>query len=198
MLTRRQRLKRSRSWPKCARKSKGAAPKSDPCPLINPTDADAERLQATLNEKTKADLAARKARGAWAEEYTESKVLRIPQAVYSRFSKGSYASAQTRGLFRGGAMAGTYYRANEKLREQFGREVCQVRATSGGNYMADRVIVLTDKPQKPLPAAVWELSAQEKAEKAAERAHQYEALEAKRAAAGAVSVNGETGELAFK
>lgn len=95
-------------------------------------------------------------------------------------------------------MAGTYYRANEKLREQFGREVCQVRATSGGNYMADRVIVLTDKPQKPLPAAVWELSAQEKAEKAAERAHQYEALEAKRAAAGAVSVNGETGELAFK
>jgi hypothetical protein len=32
---------------------------------------------------------------------------------------------------------------------------CKLRKRSGANYMADRVIVIIDKPQKALPAAVW-------------------------------------------
>jgi len=46
----------------------------------------------------------------------------------------------------------SYYRKEK----QNGPAVCEVRSTSGENYMARRVIILTDKPQKPLPAAVWE------------------------------------------
>ena len=36
--------------------------------------------------------------------------------------------------------------------------MCKIRITQGdgSDYGAKRVIVLTDKPQKPLPAAVWQ------------------------------------------
>jgi hypothetical protein len=135
-----------------------AAPKGEACPLINPTDEDAQRLQDIWNAQAAADWERRCATGAG---YSRDRapepntVLRISQAVYSAHSKGSYASAGTRGVFKGGTMIALYYGAAAKMREQFGREVCQVRQTSGGNYQAPRVIVLKDKPQKPLPAAVF-------------------------------------------
>jgi len=135
---------------------KDAAPKKEKAPLINPTDTDAERLQGRLNELAKSDHCSRhlKRYGRdYAEEFKPSTVCRITQAQYSEVSKGAYARAETRGIGRGGNMQphadcyGTKFRA-----------VCEVRSTGsdGSDYGARRVIVLTDKPQKQLPAEVWE------------------------------------------
>lgn len=130
-------------------------------PLINPTDADAERLQALWNETERQDTERRKARTGYAEEHTPSTVLGMTQAQYSANSQGTYAKAETRGVFKGGAMQESYYNAAEKMRAKYGREVCKVRQTSCGNNQAHRVIILTDVSQKPLPAAVWEAVAVE-------------------------------------
>lgn len=158
---------------------KAAAPQKAPCPLINPTDADAERLQAMMNaqvleawEKQRAEKIAEK-KAEWLRGYNRtelsdekaaqfiymtpfkpSEVYRLTQAQYSAMAKGTYSSMETRGICGGGIMQEreSYYRKEK----QNGPAVCEVRSTSGENYMARRVIVLTDKPQKPFPAAVWE------------------------------------------
>ena len=36
-----------------------------------------------------------------------------------------------------------------------GAVCCKVRVSSGETYKAPRVIIITDKPQKPFPAALW-------------------------------------------
>lgn len=141
---------------RAAKKARKAAAPA-PTPLINPTDADAERLQAIWNERARLEQEDRKRRNGYAEEHKPSTVLRVTQAAYSAHSKGTYASAGTREVFAGGIECGSYYDASRKLREKHGAPVCMVRRTSGGSYQASRVIILTDKPQKPLPAAVWEL-----------------------------------------
>lgn len=136
---------------------KAAAPA--PVPLVNPTDADAERLQALWNAAAMAErVESYKRQGYnWAVTDCEPQtVLRLTQATYSTASKGSYARACTREVFAGGIECSGHYQALEKLTAKHGRAVCQVRRTSGGNYSASRVIVLTDKPQKALPAAVWQ------------------------------------------
>lgn len=135
---------------------KAAAP--DPVPLINPTDADAERLQALWNAAAMASRVEQYKRNGYNWEVTDctpQTVLRLTQATYSALSKGTYARACTREVFAGGLECGNSYNAAEKMRAQHGREVCQVRRTSGGNYSASRVIILTDKPQKPLPESLW-------------------------------------------
>lgn len=129
-------------------------------PLINPTDEDAERLQAIWNENARLDLEVRNKRyGGTLADFKPSSVLRVTQASYSHNSKGTYAAAGTRAVFAGGVECDNYYSAAEKMRKKYGREVCMVRRTSGGNYLASRVIVITDKPQKKLPAQVWEAPA---------------------------------------
>jgi hypothetical protein len=60
-----------------AKKSKG-----DPCPLINPTDEDAERLQKVWNEAEK-------------DTTKHSQVVRMTQAQYSALSAGTYARCKT-------------------------------------------------------------------------------------------------------
>lgn len=139
---------------------KKAAPKKETIPLINPADADAERLQNLWNEQALADREASYKRMHYSLPVTDCKpqiVLRVTQASYSRNSKGTYCAAGTRSVFPGGFECDSYYNAAEKMRAQHGKEVCTVRRTSGegGTYSASRVIILTDKPQKPLPAAVW-------------------------------------------
>lgn len=135
---------------------KAIAPKKAPCPLINPTDADAERLQALWNERAKAEHDARNtyssetARAMHAAEFKLSEVCRITQATYSANAGGTYSKAETRGICAGGYEQPRYYGAADK----YGKPVCMLRTTHGEK--ADRVIVLTDKPQKPFPAAVWE------------------------------------------
>lgn len=137
---------------------KANTPKKEPCPLINPTDEDAERLQAKWNAAALAKREAAYKRMGYSLPVTDCEpqsVLRITQAAYSAASKGSYARAGTRAVFAGGIEQENYYNATEKMREKYGAPICQVRRTSGGHYSASRVIILIDKPQKPLPPEVW-------------------------------------------
>lgn len=95
--------------------------------LINPTDADAERLQAIWNTQNRRE---------------PGEVLRITQAQYAANSKGAYARCNT-------------VEVSEQLKVRrsaaMGHElngrvtIFKVRQAGG------RVIILTDKPQKPLP-----------------------------------------------
>jgi hypothetical protein len=157
---------------KAAKKARKASAPA-PVPLVNPTDEDAERLQASLNEQARADHCARhlKAYGRdYADEFKPSTVCRIPQKVYSEASKGSYSRAETRALFGGMQLAerqsNLWTRAAEERSKARGPEICEIRTTGsdGSDYGARRVIVLTDKPRKPLPAAVWEAYAPKTAE----------------------------------
>jgi len=123
------------------------------CPLVNPTDEDAERLQALWNAQVIAKGNERKAKSAYSYcpelEGEQSKVLRTTQANYSAVSGGTYSHAATTEIEEGGK-ARTGYRGQYK-----GTLCCKLRTASGDNYKARRVIVLTDKPQKPFPAALW-------------------------------------------
>lgn len=124
------------------------------CPLVNPTDEDAERLQALWNAQVIAKGERRKRENRFASYCPEivgeqSKVLRTTQANYSAVSGGTYSHASTTEIEAGG-LARTGYRGQYK-----GVVCCKLRTTIGENYKAPRVIILTDKPQKALPASVW-------------------------------------------
>lgn len=120
------------------------ANKKPPVSLINPTDEDAERLQCVLN-----DRAADNARQHGKAPAKPREIERVPFAKYSRFKGES-----------------SIYYVSEK---QLGGVTFKVRMRRGGFYdysSADHVVVLTDKPQKPLPLD-WEslLPAEEPATK---------------------------------
>lgn len=146
---------------------KAATPVKAPCPLINPTDADAERLQAVWNERAKAEHCGRhlKEYGQdYAADFVPATVCRITQAVYSANSKGSYARAETRGVKadaqRARRASNLYSSSGRDYDQRTGPAVCEVRITQeahGKQFTPPRVIILTDKPQKPFPAAVWEV-----------------------------------------
>lgn len=128
------------------------------CPLVNPTDEDAERLQALWNEHARLYFEKRSKESAgWSlNDFKPQSIIRTTQANYSAQSKGTYCAAGTRAVFAGGIECANFYRAAEKMRAKHGDPVCKVRRSSGGAYQASRVIVLTDKPQKRLPNSVWE------------------------------------------
>jgi primosomal replication protein N len=109
--------------------AKKNAPKSTAPPLINPTDEDAERLQAAWNSQ------AREAR----------EVIRMTQAEYSARSGGTYAAFETVEITGGGKQRPTGGPMN---RPRF-PAVAKVRCHG------HRIIIITDKPRKPLPAVAW-------------------------------------------
>lgn len=137
---------------------KAAKPAKDPCPIINPTDADAERLVAVLNERRLAAFNQRHGVNARFYTFAPCTIERITQAVYSANSKGAYARAETRELHATAELsdrASDYYsRLVEERRARLGAPLCKIRVASG-NSDACRVLILTDKPQKSLPAGVW-------------------------------------------
>lgn len=100
--------------------------------LINPTVEDAERLQKIWND-------ARKAR--WGDENKE--ITKITQAQYSAHSGGTYSSCETKLIAAGGL----------EPRSVYGRDlepgICKLR------FFGRSIIVITDKPQKKLPEAVF-------------------------------------------
>lgn len=107
-----------------ARKAeKAAKPKATPCPLLNPTEADAEKLQAIWNE-------------GWHRKYsaTPPTVLRMTQAQYSSGKFETEIICET-GKKHARSMGKTRTRCS----------VFKVRA----HY--DQVICITDKPQRALP-----------------------------------------------
>jgi hypothetical protein len=105
---------------------KAAAPKKAACPLINPTDEEAQRLQTII--------------------YPEKAVQRLTQAVYSANSKGAYARFETKCISGGGHLV----KGGGIMRRPDFPAVCKVRM----NY--ECVIIVTDKPQKKLPASAWD------------------------------------------
>ena len=138
------------------KQKKDATPKKATIPLVNPTDEDAERLQTMLNNRVQDEILRKK----HPQPFTAMEVCRITQAAYSANSKGAYGRAETRDLCRNGELSeretNMYSSAAEERRKARGPAVAQVRVTYGATYMAMRVIVLTDKPQKPFPGEVWE------------------------------------------
>lgn len=143
-----------------AEKKAAKATKPAPIPLINPTDEDAERLQAVWNDAIRAHGEARKAKDphCYVPEFEAQSVIRITQAQYSALSGGTYSQLETIEICRTGKRAPRHHLWTEEGRKRVaeaGPSICKVRKGSGKNYMADRVVILTDKPQKPLPAAVW-------------------------------------------
>lgn len=107
-------------------KRKAATPKAPR--LINPTDADAERLQAIWNTRKRSE--------------DPREVLRITQAQYSANSKGAYSRCET-------------VEVSEQLRirrsNAMGRETAGRVTVFKVRYAGGRVIIITDKPQKPIP-----------------------------------------------
>jgi hypothetical protein len=141
---------------KAAKKAaKATAP--PPVPLINPTDEDAERLQALINERHAAEW--QRHHGKPTEHYKPkaATVERVTQAVYSANSSGSYARAETRTVHASGLLAdppsNMWSQRAQDYKKRIGPALCKLRFAG---YDPVRVLVLTDKPQKPLPAAVWE------------------------------------------
>lgn len=130
------------------RKAKAKAEKPASGSLINPTDADAEKLQAIWNQHAETTHIKRGRHG----DYQPVAVRRMTQAEYSARSKGDspYTTVEVSEQLR------------ERYRNAMGSEVCgrvtvfKVRKAPGGggfNYRADSVVILTDKPQKPID---WE------------------------------------------
>lgn len=141
-------------------KKKAKATKKKAPSLINPTDKDAELLQAVWNERERAKHVAKFGENCSYSEFKPAEVLRITQKQYSANSKGDYAALETRLLYQDAKPA----RRSSNLWSSEGAAydatlngpVCKLRMrAASGFYAADRVIVLTDKPQKPLPLD-WE------------------------------------------
>lgn len=106
------------------------------CPLVNPTDEDAEKLQAMFN-----------ARPVFRED-KPSAVIRMTQEQFSARIGGS---CDTVVICETGLPHRTRY--GQALTRS---DVYKVRVCSGGYNQTRRVVILTDKPQKPLPWAAVE------------------------------------------
>jgi hypothetical protein len=109
-------------------KAEAKASKPPVPPLVNPTDADAERLQQIWNA---------------ASGDRPMEVLHVTQEVYAANSKGTFGRMHTVTVNEHGTPSSAYYMGSD-LRNRC--EVFKVRSTTSG-----RVIVLTDKPKKPIP-----------------------------------------------
>jgi hypothetical protein len=137
--------------------AKEKAAKGENCPLINPTDEDAERLQAMINEQYLADWTRRNGQPtSYHKPKPPAQVQRITQAVYSANSSGSYAKAETRGLCANGVLedrfSNLWTSAAQARAKARGPALCKIRVTG---YEPEIVLIITDKPQKALSAKVW-------------------------------------------
>ena len=122
--------------------------------LINPTIEDAQRLQDALNAEA---LEVAKAHGC-GDSFKPSEVYPMTQAHYSANSKGSYGRFETKELRQGPKIR---HLSNMAPSAEMRRRaiVCKIRACyAGGSFSGnpDRIIVITDKPQKPLPCWAME------------------------------------------
>lgn len=127
-----------------ANKGKTKAP-----PLLNPSLAEAQRLQDMWNAAAKAEHDARP-NAKYLRDYEPSLVLEVTQAKYSELSGGSYSPFETSEVRSNGTRRG-----NWRTKEDCLPVVCRVRTASppsDGYYGPRRVMVLTDKPQTSLPA----------------------------------------------
>ena len=97
--------------------------------LLNPTREDAETLQAIWNERNERTIT------------PAGEVVEMTQKAYSARSKGGYAICSTVEIQQGGRERSRSY-----------RRVSQLPAVAKGRTFRQNVVILTDKPQKPLGA----------------------------------------------
>lgn len=120
--------------------AKATKPKSPP--LINPTDEDAEKLQAIWNDRGREGWERSKSYG----DFPAQTVRRMTQAEYSAASKGTYSHLRTETI-------------SERLIPDDSKGRCEVfklriapsQTSSFSRHVPNRVIVLTDKPQTAIP-----------------------------------------------
>jgi hypothetical protein len=127
---------------------KATAPKAPS--LINPTNEDAERLQAVWNAVALARH--NKQPGfQYAKAFEPSEVLYMTQDKYSQLSKGAYARCETRTVYVDGRLSrrssNMYSSEGTAYDNSLTTPVGKIRTAYG---RPDRIIVLTDKPQKAL------------------------------------------------
>ena len=144
--------------------------------LINPTDEDAERLQAILNERGRIKHEAK-----WSSKYEREQIpfaptplLRMTQAEYSERSKGGNSHYETKSLHNAGGIVSrrpsNMWSADGNAYDMaLGASVAKLRMRYPGHkgsqwFNPPHVVVLTDKPQKPLPLD-WEAVMEPVAEK---------------------------------
>jgi hypothetical protein len=137
------------------RKAQEKAGKPKAPPLVNPTDEDAEKLQAAWNEANKAKYDGK--RNSWDREYKPTPVLRMTQAQYAAVSKGTYARCETRMLHACGKVArkssNLWSSEGAAYDKSLGAPVCKLRIGPSVDYSTSppAIIVLTDKPKNPIP-----------------------------------------------
>ena len=136
------------------RKAEEKAKKPAAPSLLNPTDEDAERLQALWNAAAQAKHKASRRY----DEYKPTSVRRMTQAEYSARSKGEYALYETRTLHADGRpsrrSSNLWTSEGAAYDKSLPAVACKVRVGPGNAYSAyspDAVVIITDKPQKPLP-----------------------------------------------
>jgi len=127
------------------KKARRASGKRAAAALINPSREQAEQLQRIWNLRM---VAARKGKQGAA---TPNEVRATTQAFYSANSKGDYDVFKTVEIAADGRPVRMGWRGNKRVRS--GEPVARIRISSLGNhfYQPDAVIVITDKPSKPLP-----------------------------------------------
>lgn len=127
------------------KKARRASGKPEAAPLINPSREQAEQLQRIWNLRM---VAARKGKQGAAKP---NEVRATTQAFYSANSKGDYDVFKTVEIAADGRPVRMGWQGHERVRS--GEPVARIRIASLGNemYQPDAVIVITDKPGKPLP-----------------------------------------------
>lgn len=130
--------------------AKEKAKKGENCPLINPTMEEAQKLMDAWNEKA-ADAHAKAVKEHRTYgEFKPGKIGTTTQAVWSEASKGTYSRYETR-ILSGGA---------ELLSKSAKTGLCKIRVGEKGDWWTPpTIVILSDKPQKSLPAPVWEIPA---------------------------------------
>lgn len=135
-----------------AKKAKAAAAKEkakkgENCPAINPTKEDAERLMLIWNERAADAHAKAKKEHRTYGEFKPGVVKTTVQATWSEAIKGTYARYESRPLDRGAVL----------LEKRSKQGLCKVRIGPSQEWFTPpTIIILSDKPQKPFPSAVWE------------------------------------------
>lgn len=129
-----------------APKPRRQSAKAPNVPLINPTLEDAERLQALFNQRM-VEACTKPGQNAKPNEVTQ-----MTQARYSAYSKGTHFFKTVEFTADGQIIRQTW--ANHqpaKTGEPAFR--CRIYTGQSGFYKPNSIVVITDKPAKPLPIA---------------------------------------------
>lgn len=128
-----------------ARTARRVSAKPDAVPLINPSEEQAEQLQTIWNLHM---VAACKGKHSAAKP---NSIYSTTQTTYSANSKGDYAPFKTIEIAADGRRVRMEWQRQERVRS--GEPVARIRISTIGAefYKPDALLVITDKPSKPLP-----------------------------------------------